>query len=159
MSSVSVTGTAVIRRFEGMPEKLRQELNTSIGKLVLKLQRDVQNSKLSGQVLNVRTGRLRRSIAQAVSSTEKGVIGVVSTAVEYAPIHEFGFSGTQTVQQHLRLIKQAFGRQLKAPVSVTVKQHSRAVNLPERSFLRSALADMRPEVMAELEAALSRTIK
>ncbi|MFX8565905.1 HK97 gp10 family phage protein, partial [Acinetobacter baumannii] len=78
--------------FETMPERLRDELKVGIGRAVLKLQREVVQNKLSGQVLNVRTGNLRRSIDQVVTTEGSAVIGIVSTNVKYGRIHEYGFS-------------------------------------------------------------------
>ncbi len=140
-----------------MPSALRRQLNVAITRLTLMLQRDVKAQKLSGQVLNVRTGTLRRSIDYAVAETPTAIVGKVSTNVRYGRRHEYGFSGTETVRAHLRSIKQAFGRSIN-PKTVQVASFTRSVNLPERSFLRSALQDLDQSgrVRVELEAAVRR---
>lgn len=149
---------ADLRRFDAAA---RGEIQKGIGRIVLKLLTRVKAQKLSGQALNVRTGRLRRSITQRVEASANEISGIVGTNVDYAAIHEYGFKGPVTVKQHLRLVKQAFGRPLKSPVWSTVSTHTKNVSLPERSFLRSALADMKSTgvIEAELDASIARAIE
>lgn len=125
---------------------------TAITRLTIKLQGMVKEQKLSGQVLNVRTGNLRRSINQTVEQeAERGPVGTVGTNEKYARPHEMGFSGEVQIREHLRTIKQAWGRPLSEPVTSPVRSHTRQMKLPERSFLRSALADIQPEVQPTIE--------
>lgn len=134
-------------------------LTRGIGRLVLRLLRKVKQEKLSGQVLNVRTGRLRRSINQRIEGANTArVSGVVGTNVDYGRKHEFGFTGQETVKQHLRNQVKAWGRDIE-PMQVTVSSHTRNVKLPERSFLRSALAEMQPDIEREGLAIASEVIK
>lgn len=149
---------AVMARLERIPGEAEKQIGQTVGRWALKLQRHVVRDKLTGQVLNVRTGTLRRSIDQVVLRTPGTVCAVVSTNLEYARRHEYGFKGTETVKAHLRTIKQAWGRPI-TPREVMVRQHVRTLNLPERSFLRSALADMAPEILADLDAAAGRIAK
>ena len=155
----AVGDTEIVRKLDKLPSRLAEELKTGIGRLVLKLARNVQLQKLSGQVLNVRTGRLIRSIGSVVEQTGDSVAGIVSTPVKYARPHEEGFHGTVSVREHVRQIKQAFGRPI-APMQVTVRAHEMKMNLPERSFLRSALADMQASgaVTEEIEDAIARSL-
>lgn len=161
MISGFVTGdAAVVARFERIPLALREQLRVAVTRLAIKLQRKVKADKLSGQVLKVKTGTLRRSIDQSVMQTEHGVTGKVSTNVSYGKKHEYGFHGTETVPAQLRTIKQAFGRSI-TPVEVMVKSYEKRVDLPERSFLRSALREMNEsgEIRHEIEAAVARVKK
>jgi phage gpG-like protein len=129
----------------------QRNFGQAILRLTVELLRNVKDDKLSGQVLNVRTGRLRRSINQRTSGLDTPQPeGVVGTNVVYARPHEYGFKGVVSVKTHMRIQKQAFGKAI-TPVEVTVPQHSRRVNLPEKSFLRSALADLQPRIKEELE--------
>lgn len=149
---------ADLRRFDAAA---RGEIQKGIGRITLKLLTRVKAQKLSGQALNVRTGRLRRSITQRIESGAEEISGIVGTNVDYAAAHEYGFKGAVTVKQHLRLVKQAFGRPLKSPVWSTVSTHTKNVSLPERSFLRSALADMKNTgvIEAEIDASIARAIE
>jgi phage gpG-like protein len=151
--------SVVQRRIEKLAPKIHTSLEQRVKRLTIALQTHVAAAKLSGQVLNVRTGRLRRSISQAVVSTETTITGVVSTPVEYAAAHEYGFLGVVTVKEHLRQVTQAFGKPLKEPVTATVREHSMHMHFPPTSFLRSALKDMRDEILEEINQAVSEGVK
>lgn len=147
---------AVLRSYGG---KVQTAIVQSIGRSALRLQSEVMDNRLSGQVLNVRTGNLRRSIHQQVTSSGGLVVGEVNTNVRYGVAHEYGFAGTVNVKVSMRQIRQAFGRPLKSPRYVQIRAHSRNVKLPERSFLRSALRDMKPEIEADLQKSIERALR
>jgi hypothetical protein len=160
LSAYLIGDAEVIRHLEGLPDRLRAELKVGIGRAALKLQREVVQQKLNGQVLKRRTGHLMNSVNQAVSESGTQIVGIVSAGgptVKYARAHEYGFSGTVTVKEHLRLQTMAFGRPME-PRQVTVKAHSMKMNLPERSFLRSALRDITAAgvIQTEIDGAISR---
>jgi hypothetical protein len=58
------------------------------------------------------------------------------------------------VKEHLRMQTVAWGRPIN-PIEVSVRAHSMRMNLPEKSFLRSSLADMHDEIIAALELAVN----
>lgn len=158
MIEASVTGDAqVVASIRQQYQKITTNVEQSIGRLTLKLLTRVKVSKLSGQVLNVRTGRLRRSITQKVVSTPSRITGIVGTNVEYARAHELGFNGQVSVKAHLRQIKMAWGKRI-TPRTVVIRPHTRQVNLPAKSFLGSALADMTPEIMQTLQQSVRQGI-
>jgi phage gpG-like protein len=137
---------AVIRSLKEQQLRVVSGVERVVMRLTMKLLRLVK-IKLSDDVLHVRSGRLRRSInAQFVGSGAR-IQGQVGTNVPYGRVHEYGL--TVTVDEHMRLVKKAWGRSLKTPVQSVVKAHS--VHYPERSFLRSALREMGPEIRSELE--------
>lgn len=147
---------AVLRAYG---DKVQAAIVQSVGRSALRLQREVMQNRLSGQVLNVRTGNLRRSIHQQVTNTGSAVIGEVNTNVRYGAAHEYGFAGTVNVKASLRQVRQAFGRPLKSPRYVQVRAHSRNVRLPERSFLRSALRDMKPMIETDLQKSIEGALR
>lgn len=148
----SVSGDAqVVRTLGRLGPELKAEVVKATGRIVLRLLTKVKAEKLSGQVLNVRTGRLRRSITQRVEQTEEAVTGVVGTNVDYARRHEFGFTGTENVKEHMRLVKQAFGLPLKHPVWSTVGAHTREANYPPHSFLRASIKELRDAGVIDAE--------
>lgn len=127
--------------------------------LTYKLQAKVKANKLTGQALNVKTGRLRRSINARFEGQGTGKsAGYVGTNVVYARAHELGCHDTVNVKEHLRMQVMAFGKSI-APKQATVKAHPMKMNFPERSFLRSALAEMRPEVLEQLQRAVEEGIR
>ena len=153
-----IGGKELVARVGRLDSVVKGALRQSITKLSIKLQRLVKQ-KLSDNVLRVRTGRLRRSITYKVDEQTGQIIGTVGTNVEYAARHEFGFHGTENVRAHLRMMKQAFGRPVKNPRKIMVQQHSRTVNTPARSFLRSSLADMQDEIVADMQSAITAAVK
>jgi phage gpG-like protein len=103
----------VMARVRRLSERIPQEMRIGIERLTIRLQTIVRSEKLSGQVLKVKTGRLRNSIAREVFSAGAMVTGIVSSAVKYAKPHEYGFHGTVSVREHMRTVKQAFGRPIE----------------------------------------------
>lgn len=142
---------ALIKYLDGISPRLRAELRKRMTMLAVKLQSSVKRDKLSGQVLKRRTGTLSRSIARDVSAGPEGVEGRVGTNLSYAPIHEFGGKTRPHIieakkAQALRFTsggKTVFARRVNHPGS----------QMPERSFLRSALADLRAEIEDTLQDA------
>lgn len=149
----------VARRFRALPDGIRSRVTDAIGRIALRLQRKVMQEKLSGQVLKVRTGTLRRSIDQRMVTDSNAVTGIVSTNLKYGKAHEYGSHDTVTVKEHLRLVKKVWGKELKHPVWATVKAHPVKQNLPERSFLRSALKDMQADIVASINKATGEGVK
>lgn len=148
ISAYMVGHESFTNRLRGLSGNIGSEVEKSFLRVLIKLQRIVKG-KLSDDVLHVRTGTLRRSINYSVRGEGAGtLIGTVGTNVSYARVHEYGFDGTVNVREHLR--------KLKSQGSVTVRAHQRTVHIPERSFLRSALAEILPEFKLEMQDAVRR---
>jgi len=138
----------------------------------------VVGEKLSGQVLNVRTNRLRGSIHDTLTENANEVTTAVGTNVVYARAHEFGCHDTVMVKEHLRRVATSFadtrtalaydyqtrrastfGSRKQASsyglAEVTVRAHPMTMNIPEKSFLRSSLREQRDVMLDRLRAAMS----
>jgi phage gpG-like protein len=160
----TVTGQdAVVRMMVTYREGIRPTLLSTMTTAAIDISGYIKDSKLSGQVLKVQSGRLRRSVSPTVESSGS-TISAISTSggtnVRYARPHEYGFQGTVNVSAHTRMQTMAFGRPMD-PREVFVKAHPMKMNLPERSFMRSGLSDKAPteiarvrQSMAELAAAV-----
>jgi phage gpG-like protein len=135
----------VVRRLRALPPKARELLRAEVEELALELVDNVKTDKLTGQVLNVRTGRLRRSIHHVMRVNGPEIAATVGTNVEYAARHEYGFTGIEHVKAHMRRMGDRM---------VKVRDFMRSVKTPERSFLRSALAGMRSTIKDRLKDAL-----
>ena len=144
----------VISHLTGLSAHAQRGVEKEVKSLVMTLLRKVKEEKLSGGILRNRTGTLRRSINRRVEISAGAVVGSVGTNLSYARVHELGYQGTQTIREHLRLVKVAWGRRLKNPQKHPVRTHTRQVNFPERSFLRSSLNEMAPEIRARLVESL-----
>ncbi len=143
-----------------LTERIRAEVRGEIGALALDLARNTVNQKLSGQVLNFRKrgAGLIGSVLQSPRVVESGtsVVGLAGTALQYGIAHEFGFTGTVSVKQHLRTVTKAFGRQLAEAKQQTVRGHSRNVDMRAREYLKSTLDELAPTVPDRIGAAVAR---
>lgn len=147
MINIQIVGDkALSLKLNYMTEKTKKSLTQAITILSIKLKNHIIKDKLSGQVLNHRTGNLWRSIQQEVHSEGTSIIGKVFSAgdVKYAAIHEYGGS-----------VRTRLGTGVGKP-----KPGGKAtIEMPERSFMRSSLADMRDEIVERLSVAVGDGIK
>ncbi|HHQ9596201.1 TPA: HK97 gp10 family phage protein, partial [Neisseria gonorrhoeae] len=79
--------------FKAYAADVQDAVVKSVGRSALRLQREVKQNRLSGRVLRVRTGNLRRSVHQRVNVSGNVVSGEVDTNVRYGIAHEYGFAG------------------------------------------------------------------
>jgi phage gpG-like protein len=145
--SINLVGDReLIARFQAMPSKVHAALLKKVTALRLKLEAHIKDQKLSGQVLHVQTGNLRASIFSETIDSAESVIGRAASSgdVKYAGIHEFGGQTPAHVIEakgnalaFMFQGKQAFFKRVNHPGST----------MPERSFMRSSLADMRDEIV------------
>lgn len=156
MLKATIVGTeAVAQRFSAMPNALQAQVERVVQRFVMELTAQVKAEKLSGQVLNRRSGRLSRSVHPDVKSVPGTVTGIVGTNVKYGRLHEYG--GTVQVPAHLRRVTQVFGRKLDNPIMAQVRAHS--ARFPQRSFLRSALLDSTLRFREEMKRAVDDVLK
>ena len=141
-----------------MPERISAALSDKANALAAELEAKVQQ-KLAGGVLNPRTGALARSIVTTIEDSAADVSVSIATSgdVKYAAIHEFG--GTipphQIVPDKAKALafaidgKQVFAKLVNLPV----------VTMPERSYMRSSLAEMADEIREELTAVVMKAVQ
>jgi hypothetical protein len=147
----------LLERLRGISDAVNSGLARCITQLGIDLQRNVQQDKLSGQVLKSRTGTLKSSIDSRVDQNARGATTDIFTALRYGAAQEYGFTGTVSVGASLRRIREAFGRPI-AEKTISVRAYDRRMALPERSFLRSALDDMTPAIREAVDAALAEAV-
>jgi phage gpG-like protein len=142
-------------KFSAYPAELAAGLDKTGNQLAAALLDKVRLDKLSGGVLNSRTGALAASISADVAATSDGVTASVSSSgVRYAGIQEYG--GKTAAHEIVPTKGQAlaflvggelrFARRIMHPGSV----------IPERSYLRSSLDELGPEIEAQMSAAVFR---
>jgi hypothetical protein len=147
----------LLERLRALPDAINLGLLRGITQLGIELQSDVQQDKLSGQVLRSRTGSLKSSIDLRVDQSGGAITASVFSDSRYAGVQEYGFAGTVSVRASLRRIREAFGRPITEK-TISVRAYDRRMDLPERSFLRSALEDMTPAILDGVEAALAEAV-
>ena len=137
-------------RFDAYPAALQAALGAKATELATALADLVKDNKLSSAVLNTRSGTLRDSIAASVTADSDGILASVGAegGVKYAAIQEYG---GKTSAHEILPVKgdvlafvagdgQHFARRIEHPGSM----------IPERSYLRSSLEDMKDEILAAL---------
>jgi phage gpG-like protein len=143
-------------RFDAYPAALQAALGAKATELATTLA-DLVKNKLSGAVLNTSSGALRDSIAANVTADSDSVLASVGSEgdVKYAAIQEYG---GKTSAHEILPVKgdvlafvagdgQRFARRIEHPGSV----------IPERSYLRSSLEDMKDEILSALAGTAAET--
>jgi phage gpG-like protein len=143
-------------RFDAYPAALQAALGAKATELASALADLVKNDKLSGAVLNARSGALRDSIASSVTVDGDGFHASIGSEgdVRYAAIQEYGgktsaheiLPAKGDVLAFITGDGQHFARRIEHPGSL----------IPERSYLRSALADMSDEIVSALADAAAK---
>lgn len=156
MLSAELDAGKLLANIDAVPAQVVATVTTKMRAITKNLQRHVIADKLHGQVLKQRSGALARSIQEDVQTEGDTIIGEVFSAgdVKYAAIHEWGgvtapHDIVPTKAEALAFViggKQVFARIVHHPGS----------HIPERSYLRSSLADQASEIVAGLKEAAIR---
>jgi hypothetical protein len=143
----------VIAKLSAMPEGTRSGLARAITRLSLEGER-LSKQKVSGEVLNVRTGAGRSGIhALPTTSTSTEVKGGWASSVYYMKFQEFGVPHSWQIRP-----KTAKALAFEIGGKTIFAMHVTHPPLPERSFMRSALREMQPRIQSEIEAAVSQEL-
>ncbi len=121
----------------------RERLLAVVTEQALIFERVVREDKLSGQVLNQQSGYLVSRLFTDVTDDGAGIMAVVGTDTPYARIHEYG--GVIEPVNALALRFQIDGHW------VMVKR----VVMPERSYMRSTLAERANEIRTAMTHAIT----
>ena len=160
MLQLSLEGQAELaERLGAMPDRLRAALAEKVDALAQTLFAQVVGVNLSGGVLNTRSGALRDSI-RTQTSQQDGAIGVEIFSggdVPYAAIQEYGgkTAAHEILPDKAQLLafamngKQVFARKIQHPGS----------QIPERSYLRSALEEQSDDIAQGLTNVVTRLSK
>jgi len=136
-----------------MPDRLRDALSSKANRLAAELQVKIQQ-KLAGTVLNTKSGALARSIAATVDDSSANVSVSIATSgdIKYAAIHEFG--GTIPPHEILPDKARALAFAIGGKQVFAARVNLPAIAMPERSYMRSSLAEMADEIRDELSEAV-----
>lgn len=160
--TTDVRGEALLAHFTSSGDRLVGDLRKVITRRSVTVQGAVKESKLTGQVLHVRSGTLRRSVNRRVEETPTSIVATVGTNVKYGKVHEYGFSGVVSIPGHVRKVATQsvkVGRKQIAQGIAFVRAHTRKLNLPQRSFLRSTLLEQSGEIRDELRATVLAAVR
>lgn len=151
--TVDFDGTRAIARFDAMPGRVRDALLAKVEVLRQKLEAKIKG-KLTGQVLNRRSGALFRSIFSERIDQGNAIYGRAASSgdVKYAAIHEFG--GKTPAHDIIPTKAKALAFIVGGKMQFAKIVHHPGSVMPERSFMRSSLSDMRDEIVSGLKSAV-----
>jgi len=154
MLTVQITGAdALQNRLANAPAAIQSALRAKAADLAERLRKHVTDDKLSGQVLQTRSGALKASITAEVDDDGGQIVARLFSAgdIKYAAIQEYG--GRTAAHDILPDKAKALAFLVHgAPVFAKVVHHPGS-QIPARSYLRSALADMGDQIVAEFRDA------
>lgn len=123
---------------------LDRENELTVGATVRERMSFPRNTPATMEGLRVQTGHLRRTLRRSKAVvTPNGVISAIGSNVGYFGVHEFGFSGTQTVKQHERKLPTRY--RLTTGQSVDHATAGRAGLLTRKGKLRTGLGEAMPD--------------
>lgn len=149
---------SVATRIMAFKERLTDEISKKLLEFGIRAQATSKKDYLSGprpDKLGVVTGRLRSSIALKFKKEENVSQIDLGSNVDYAPVHELGFTGTVSIRSFIRRIRsrdvkqKQFSFKNKSGLKTvmiskgtgTVRAHTRNVNIKARPFLMPAVKD------------------
>lgn len=153
--------------FNGSDLQVAQNLRARIARVMpqvaetmnaenISLQSYIQGSKLQGQVLQHRTGKLFNSVRadNAVIEGERVVGGVhgAGGVAWYGRLHEYGGIFT-------RRTAMSFGKIGTKKRMTAQRTMGTVYTLPERSFMRSAFVERRDAMLAAMRAAVVTAVR
>lgn len=167
MFTMRRTGHDLTVTFGALPEKVRAEVAWEL-RMLTDLLREMVIGKLSGEVLRAITGRLRGQVRSSLDVSGEVMVGRVymdgDTTV--AMVHEYGGQGPYVIvpikAQALAFVAGGRGTLSGGPKTLAPGLvFAKRVNhppLPERSYLRSSLVQMKPTVETGFKTALARAL-
>jgi len=137
-------------RFEQFPQRLRARLEAAIQELTERLYARVIGAEPD------RTGKLIGDTVEVFREGDNYISGRVRITSDFgkAAALEYGAHNPTKVRAHEMSLNH-FWRRAVAPRMVMVGAYTRTPNIAERRFLRGSLEAMRPEIEAELQAAIA----
>lgn len=163
--SFNSTDVRVVASLREKGPQIIQAVAQKMEQLMIQLQAKIVGGKLQGQVLHHRTGKLANSI-RVIPVVQSGgsIVGMVEggggTAF-YGRIHEYG--GVVQIPEFTRRVsggKEAIKARLTnkaGSMPGTVRAHT--ATFPERSFMRTSLAEHREAIFAGLTQAVDEGLK
>lgn len=148
-----------------MAGQIRKNVDQAVHRLAIELQRYIVHNKLSGQVLNKRTGHLQQSIQQTVEEGPDQITGKVYSAgdVKYAAIHEYGGTihhpGGTAYYFDQKQDKIVFLSNKSAASFNFPRTKAHDIVMPERSYMRTSLAENEDHIVKTLTEAATAGIK
>jgi hypothetical protein len=147
---IEVDTVSAAARLAALPAKVRTGVQQAVRAGALKLLSKVQQ-KVSGDVLQVRSGALLNSLREAgLSGSGDSITDGVATdaALKYARILEYG--GRVEIPEIAPVAARALAFAYGGKVIFAMKAAAHVVEIPEHSYMRSSLAEIAPDIIADI---------
>lgn len=131
---------------------VRGEMPAAVGNLLAY----IKDAKLSGQVLNQRSGNLKRSGFTEVAENGPDVTGFVGfgKTVPYAAIHNYGGKIEIPEVDGKLMVFERSGN-----LVFTMRHRAFTVNMPARNFLESSAEEREPQIRQGFTEAVQEAVK
>jgi len=156
ISGYLIGDRALLARMGNVSSRVKAKVDEAVSRLGYMLQRKVQVDKLTGQVLRVRTDRLRGSISPSSGEsasrfvfTSTSAIAYVGTKVPYGVAWERGISAHDIVPIRAKALRFEIGGE------VVFSKRAHIPAQAARPFLQPTLYELRPVILRELGQALT----
>jgi len=151
---------AVVTNLQRRLERVMPSIVGAMNASNTMLQAYIQGEKLSGQVLQHRSGKLFNSIrvdnAEVVGDKVEGSVAGAGGVAWYGQLHEFGGEF-----QAVRRSAMSFGKigRRKRMTAQRIAGTAYTIKFPERSFMRTAFAEMRDKMVANIRGAMNEAMQ
>lgn len=156
---IDVTGDRRVGlRFEEFPDALYEALKQAIDGLGAELFARVvaATPSLTGRLRGQERYRLFTDPERITAYVDVAAGKTSGGAYAKAGALEYGAHRSTKVGAHAMRLDHNWGQKLAAPMDVLVAAYNRTPNIDEHSFLRGPLAEMRPEILARLNAVVEK---
>jgi phage gpG-like protein len=114
-------------------------------------------AKLAGEVLRTRSGALANSISSTIETSDNALIlSVSSVGIPYAAIQEYG--GRTAAHEIVAVKAKALAFTIGGANVFAKRVHHPGSTIPARSYLGSAVSEMRDEIETGLKGALREAL-
>lgn len=150
MLAISIDGLdALDTALDAYPAAVAAALAATAGGLADALVDKIRNEKLAGEVLQSRSGALAASIAADIASDPDSIVAsIASSDVKYAAIQEYG--GKTAAHEILPSKAGALAFFVDGALHFARRIEHPGSDIPERSYMRSSLEEMRDAIVSEL---------
>jgi hypothetical protein len=176
-----------VKRLKDLPYKIPLAMKRGVDAAMPQVIADIKSNRLSGKGpfppsqhrLGEVTGALKGAVVPLPSRTEVTETtatvtgGLTVPGIIYAPVHEFGFVGSESVRPFVRRLtvqRQVLtergilsGRSRKRSVTtsreVNVRGFTRNMNIPARAPFRTGMAENLPKIRAAINVELGRALE
>ena len=149
--------TQLANKYTNLRARLVQRIYVTMVGLADDLTAYIKMNKLSGQVVNVRTGNLRNSIKKVVIENGSQITAIVGSNVPSKPVPYAGWLENGTPAYDIvPKEKKALAFQWKGKQFILKKVHHPGI--AGRFFMRDSLAEFKPIIIMRLNNAIKKEI-